>query len=359
MRVRVRYEGDLLQLADLIWDETERYVNEVSQGYKYKRSPGLALIDEAFLGQWASRLYESAVTEVVLPEVARKLAAKHGAILRGGRGVIGALASMGFTSPYTYELIFYRRMEKWGTTRVIDEDQIRQLDSFFPLLFYNYDYVKRKPLVQSRGNDPVLMGIRGLSFELLNWIPSVINLHEEIDGYLIYKTNQHSDHHLLKPSSKPYGTIMEECEVNGISSLKGGDVLLNCSGRSVVAFKETRELNRAVSELRPGDRIIIVGAVRPSSRLSKIVELERMVVVELKSELLYENPTCPLCGASTESLGSRGGYRCRKCHHRFNGVRRAIEVHRGLSLGTYQAPLYRHLTRPLFLPGLSNGNLDG
>jgi tRNA(Ile2)-agmatinylcytidine synthase len=347
VKIRVEYEGDLEDLADELWQESDLYVREVSRGYNFKRSPGLAIIRESYLGQWSTNLYENALSDVLLPDAVREIGMKHGAILRGGRGIVGALASMGFSGKGTYEVIIYRKEENWGRPRNINKKVIRDLDSFFPNIFYNYDYLKDEPLVQSRGQDPVLVGIRGTDPNLLNSLR--LDLGEEAVGSMLFKTNQHMDHHLLRPSMRPYGIMSAECIVEEIRKRRGGDVLLKCGNEIMLVFKETRELNAAAAELEPGDRIHVLGSVRPSSVWGKVVELERIELLELVRKVKTVNPTCPVCGGSGESLGRRGGFRCRRCGNKFILPKKNLELPRRLSLGVYQSPLYRHVSKPLFL----------
>ncbi|MCY0883468.1 MAG: tRNA(Ile2) 2-agmatinylcytidine synthetase TiaS, partial [Acidianus infernus] len=140
-----------------------------------------------------------------------------------------------------------------------------------------------------------------------------------------------------------------------VEIIPGGDVILrteNCL--TVFVYRETGELNSMAKSLLPGDEIIVIGAIKPSSKYGKIIDAERIEILSLSNKVEYRNPKCPICGHSSESIGKNKGYRCRKCGYKFSSEKEIIEISRDISLGTYQTRYYRHLTKPIFLEFYNN-----
>ncbi|WP_162199560.1 TiaS agmantine-binding domain-containing protein [Sulfuracidifex metallicus] len=118
-------------------------------------------------------------------------------MIGGSRGLIGSIAALGFDEDYTFELLTYRKIENWNKDRDVDNKSIMEADSiFFPRVVANYDYFKNKPLILSHGRDPVFYGLRGTDPEILIKEMNTINAKEELDFFMIFKTNQMTDSHL-------------------------------------------------------------------------------------------------------------------------------------------------------------------
>ncbi|MEM3041015.1 MAG: DUF1743 domain-containing protein, partial [Nitrososphaerota archaeon] len=85
---------------------------------------------------------------------------------KNGRGIIGALAAIGFTGEKTYELISYRNPSNYGKKRQINLESVHKMnEKMFPRVFDNIDAETGRILITPHGNDPVFCGIRGISKE--------------------------------------------------------------------------------------------------------------------------------------------------------------------------------------------------
>ncbi|TRM80887.1 tRNA(Ile2) 2-agmatinylcytidine synthetase TiaS, partial [Sulfolobus sp. D5] len=354
IRLEVEFNGNKKELLELISYYSEKYTKHISLANQYGRRPGIAIIEydnyEKHKGL-IHNFYVKAVTDVVPLEYAIIFSKKIKAEIQGNRGIIGSIASIGVYGNYTYELITYRKKDNWFTKRKIDKESIRKVDeAFFPKVFANYDYVKRKPLIISHGYDPILYGIRGIMIEPLFEATNMIGVDEDIDFMMLFKTNQGTDFHFIRTGDHYYQGVRKLIKIDNISVLEGGDVVITGSnGDVLIAFKETGELNEATKQLTKGDVIIAYGSIKPSVKFGKVIELEKIEIIQL-IDIIYENPKCPKCNHSMESLGKNKGYRCRKCKYELNDISKVIKrIDRNISLGIYQSRYYRHLTRPIFL----------
>ena len=85
-------------------------------------------------------------------------------------GLVGALAAVGeaLSSDHTFELVAYRTRENCGSPRQVDEESVKHMDeATSPGTFNNYDYQNNRMLITPHGPDPVLLGIRGESAEIV------------------------------------------------------------------------------------------------------------------------------------------------------------------------------------------------
>ncbi|NON62465.1 tRNA(Ile)(2)-agmatinylcytidine synthase [Acidianus sp. RZ1] len=350
----IEADMNLEELGQLIWDKSIEYVKNISHGFEYKRKPGVVIVKDCNALQKMDVLqnfYIKAVYDIIPIDLAIKVAKSIEAIYMGSRGIIGSLASLGFEQPYTYELLTYRKMENWKKPRgEVDLDSLIKFDEeYFPYVFGNVDYIKGKPLILSHGNDPVLYGIRGTRVNSLLEGMKKIRVNEEFYDFLIFKTNQGTDSH-AKKGNRIYQMFYDKVIVKEINIIKGGDVIINTvDNQRILVYKETGELNSAAKLLRFGDEIEVLGGIKPSAKFNKIIEAERIIVLKLSNKNIERNPRCPRCNSSSTSRGKNKGFKCKKCGFIFNEKKSIIEESRELSIGTYQARYYRHLTKPIFL----------
>ncbi len=357
--IEVNDNKDVKDLLEFTWNFSLEYVSTVSKGFQYHRKPGVVIINERQKEslRW---FYKYAMEDIIPITVLEDIIGKYEILNKGDRGRIGALAAATFDDNITFELLTYRKKENWGLTRNINLRKLQEIDEkFFPKVFANIDYIKRDPLIISHGKDPVLYGLRGIDPNVLNYI--FYNYHkeltnEEVDCYMIFKSNQATDAHITySGKGYPYQTIDKIFTVIEKEILKGGDVkIVTEDGSIIYFFKETGELNYASKLLQKGDRIRIVGTIKPSVKNTVIIEAEKMKVIELSKKVITKNPKCPKCNGSTESLGKNKGFRCKVCGYRFNASKVIEEVPRELSLGLYQSRQYRHLTKPIFITPVRN-----
>jgi tRNA(Ile2)-agmatinylcytidine synthase len=192
------------------------------------------------------------------------------------------------SSDHTYELIAYRRKEFWGTRRTIDGASVREMDEkTFPHTFNNFDYQKRKVLIAPHGPDPVFAGVRGDSPGSVIGAFRMLTYEEELQGYMVYVTNQHTDAHLQRELEwKVYSSGWLDGYVEGIEVGAGGHVYvtMEAGGERVIAaaYEPTGDLRRTAKLLSPGDRIRAFGGVRKATSLHPaVLNLEKFEVVSL------------------------------------------------------------------------------
>jgi tRNA(Ile2)-agmatinylcytidine synthase len=221
-------------------------------------------------------LYHDALSGVVSPHRVRRLLRETGTKsleLGNGMGLVGAASCIGFSDSFdhTYELIAYRMRESWGTKRLIDSASVREMDAkTFPHTFNNYDYQKRKVLIAPHGPDPVFAGLRGDSPRTVISAFRRLIYDEQLDGHMVYVSNQHTDAHLQRELQwKAYSSGWLEGEVAQVEVGAGGHVyiVMDASGRRriLAAYEPTGDLRRMAKLLRPGDEVRAYGGVRRAS----------------------------------------------------------------------------------------------
>ncbi len=316
--------------------------------------------------RWLGR---KAVQDIVPIDLVDRLISKLGDRVRverlcGRRGVIGALAGIGYTmedTDYTYELIAYRREDYWGSPRKIDPVSVREMDKMLRgETFLNYDYEIDRPLIAPHGPDPVLFGIRGESPEALVKALEIIRVEEPITRWVLYRTNQATDAHLKRINSLGEAYIYTGIIFRGRVSkpprrIRGGHVIFGITDGAqeidVAAYEPTGGFRNIVGKLWIGDLVEIYGVVRPqSSYHGPTVNLEKLRVIEVASRIVYEAPKCPRCGKRMKSMGRGKGYRCPRCGFRDPKAKKiAREIPRDLRPGFYQPPprAFKHLMKPI------------
>lgn len=237
-------------------------------------------------------LYLAALKGVVNPHAVRRMVAEAGGRtleLGNGMGLVGAASSLGFDEEmdHTFELIAYRQRDNWGTHRIIDSSSVKGVDAkLFPRLFNSYDYQKRKVLIAPHGPDPVFVGIRGDSPSTALKGFRGVKHEEQLEGHMLYLSNQHTDAHLSSPIDwKVYSSGWALGTVASVSVGEGGHVYMELDqegGRHIVAaYEPTGDLMRTVRRLHRGDRVRAFGGVRRgTSRHPKVLNLEKLEVVK-------------------------------------------------------------------------------
>lgn len=344
-------EDEIPKIKEIIENLSFKYVTEISKGFEMNRKPGYAIAKLSDLQQVmddVQRFYEMSLSDVITTDLARRFAKNRKITIGGDRGIIGSIASMGFSGDYSFELLTYRVRDNWSKERIVDKSSVIDADTkLFPNVSSNYDYFKNVPMIFSHGTDPVLYGLRGTDPYTLLEEMNLVKTNEAIDFFMLFKTNQMTDVHIKRTGNNFYQTAKVEFKVDSIKILEGGHVIINGYDFPVMVYKETRELSSMSKELLNGDIIEVIGPVKPSYNNSKIIEAERIKVVSL-NDIKEEVLVCPKCGRKMESAGRNKGYRCKRCKT-FSEGKKKVKVRRNLSLGVYQSSLYRHLTKPVFL----------
>ncbi len=329
-----------------------------------KTDPAIAFLK----GEVPEKLFlfaKKAIQNVVSIKEAEKIAELYNVevnLIKGKRGIVGALAALGETlqNDYTYELIAYRTIENRGTKRKVNEESVKKMDELTkPLTFNNYDYEKERVLITPRGKDPILFGIRGENPFILLKAFKIVEVYEEIERWVIFRTNQGTDAHLRKVNFineiSPYQPVVVVGEVaSQPKTIPGGHVIFKIKDESgeieCAAYEPTGKFRNIIRKLIPGDLIEVAGGVRaPTKKHGKTINIEKIKILKLAEEYIYLNPLCEKCGKRMKSLGKNQGFKCEKCGFKtFKKEKVKIKVERELKEGLYLPPLraQRHLTKP-------------
>ncbi len=280
-----------------------------------------------------------------------------------GRGIIGGLAAIGesLNGDHTYEIIAYRTPENRGTPRKIQSSSVTEMnEKTSPFTFNNIDPETGRILITPRGPDPILYGIRGENPEVVRLAHEMIRREEPVERWMIFRTNHGTDSHLRKVSSivkiQPYKPV----DVQGVVTkeprvIQGGHIIFSIRDETgevdCAAYEPTGTLCQISKNLTVGDLIEAFGGVRPSSsKHSKTINLEKMRILKLAPKTTILNPTCPECGRRMKSMGTRKGFRCKKCGFRSSQLEKlVVKEERKLKKGLYitSPRSQRHLTKPL------------
>ncbi len=309
------------------------------------------------------RLYVKALTDTVPLRYARDLAEDLQAqglldVVRFGRGLIGALASIGaFPLPqYTYELLLYRNPSETGP-RPSEYDEILRIDrATRPLTFANIDFERRRVLALPHGPDPVIAGIRGFDYSLLVDLSRKYTNRWRCELWAVFKTNQGIGIHLRRyielRNIRPYQSVrvMGYLDSNP-KIIRGGHVIFKLRWRdftvTCAVYKETGSLNRTARLLRKGDLIEVMGGVSPPGKRELTINVEVIRVLKVQPIVTRIYPPCPRCGKPMTSAGRNKGLKCRKCGFRCQSMTPKEQIEpRILEPGLYiQSPrAYRHLS---------------
>ncbi len=312
-----------------------------------------------------SEFSQRALRDVIKIKEADKLAREADVdtyTLGGRRGIIGALAAVGYDmeTDHTFEVIAYRTRKNCGTRRNVDLDSVRKMDSKYgDSTFNNVDPETARLLVCPHGPDPVLLGIRGDDPATLLQAFSEIVVREPVERVMLFKTNHGTDAHLTVRRDiaglRPYESAVITGRVDTHPTvLKGGHVIFSVQDESgsldCAAYQPTASLQKVARELIPGDIVRVAGGIRPGPSHQTTLNIEKLEVVNLAEANHFEKPRCPRCSHSCEAMGRNQGFRCRKCSTRVpRNSLRLVTRKRVIEPGIYAPPprSHRHLTRPL------------
>ena len=312
------------------------------------------------------RFSRKALCDILSERFAVKLVRSSGASAAAygaEMGLVGALAAVGETLPgdHTFELIAYRTKENCGSPRQVDEGSVKNMDEeTSPKTFNNYDYENNRMLITPHGPDPVLLGIRGESTEIVKEAFRSIKVLEPIERWVVFRTNHGTDAHLqVTPKNsrlRPNRPAVLRGVVSGMPKrILGGHVFFDLKATArmftCAAYEPTGKFREIVATLLPGDEVIVYGGVRESPVGGLLtINLEKILLRRLVNKLRIENATCPVCGKGLKSAGRGQGYRCEKCSLKVSNAKKQItkelrSIRTGLYVPTPKA--HRHLTKPL------------
>ena len=332
-------------------------------------NPGLVFYQKKTIPQQFKEFSKLALWQLVPRNYAMKFALSNNLeafFLGNGQGLVGAIATIGYQFPdHTLELISYRKKSQFGKDREISKQSVRLMqEKTFPQTFNNYDIRKKKILIAPHGPDPVFYGIRGEDPDSLLLASKLIETREQLDGYMIFKSNQGTSAHLKNEidvsQMKPYssgtvtGYVLKEPTIE-----RGGHVIFSIitQGKEVkcAVYKPTG-ITTSVLGLIQGDKVRIGGGVRKASRNhQRVLNLEFLQVLNLERNLKLTNPICTKCNKKMKSKGRDQSFECIKCGKKSN-KKSTKEIPRQIKKKLYlpMVSAHRHLTRPKQRIGISN-----
>lgn len=366
--LRIRIHADRI---DHVIEDTIEIVKVNSDLDNKKTDPGIVFF-------WGERIprefsYFSLKTkqDIVKKDEALKLVKKYKAkafSFKYGRGIIGALAAVGetLTADHTYELISYRIKRNRGTPRKLDDASVFRMDKEMKgLTFNNVDYEKRGILITPRGPDPIFLGIRGESADAVKRAFRLLKIQEEIERWVIFRTNQGTDAHLRTIKNINLVQSYHSVIVNGTLtrnpiSIPGRHVIFTIADENksidCAAYEPTGKFRNIIRALIIGDIVQVYGGVRPrSEKIPMTINLEKIKIIRLIPKILMRNPICKFCKKHMGSMGKEKGFRCKKCGARERKAKKIqVQIKRNISTGLYIPPprANRHLTKPFSRYGL-------
>jgi tRNA(Ile2)-agmatinylcytidine synthase len=328
-------------------------------------NPGVAFLQSEKIPEQLQKFSALAMCDVSSRQMAEKVAQSCGVQYKtfgNGQGLVGALGAMGclLEGDHTFELIAYRKQEKCGTARVVDEDRVIKFSKeTYPFTFNNYDPNHKRVLIAPHGPDPVFIGVRGENPEVVSSALSALQLEEELEGSIVFRSNQGTNMHLQTEidlrAVKAYTAGFLRCVVKTKpAAMEGGHVFFEVqqgSASMLVAVYEPTGLASIATKLEPGDTIAIgVGVRKGTTKHPKVLNIEYLSVLSLAAVYDVQNPPCKVCGKRMKSEGKNKGYQCDKCKFReAHAQKLMIEKERTLKAGLYipTPKAHRHLTKPV------------
>lgn len=333
-------------------EKADEIVRRYAELEDEKTNPGVVFVREEkvpVLREFANK----AIKDVLKIEDALEILKRHSIpylSYKNGRGLIGALASVGAClEDYVYELITYRPPERFGKRRIVEEESFYELDfRYYPTIFDTVDWCNHVVMAVPGTPCPVLFGLRGESAEVLEESLKMLRT-ERWDRKAIFITNHATDMHIIESEDvrdfRSYRIVGKV--VKKPYDITGGHVFFEIEAKNGIlkcaAFEPTKQFRNVVRALIPGDVVEVYGSVKNST-----LNLEKIRIISLAKEFVEMNPVCPICGKRMESAGRGQGFRCKKCKTRaFERIR--VEVPRRIETGFYEVPpcARRHLTKPL------------
>lgn len=343
-----------------ILETAMKYAEEYRDRDDPKNQPGIALLEAKTVPEEIKEFGNRALSEVLSIGEAKNVAdmcrVKYRTI-RGGRGIVGALAAIGNTleRDHTYELAVYRGKELWGKERQVVYDSVLKFDTMAKdRTFNNIDAKSKRLLVTPHGPDPILFGIRGEDPRTLLKALTIVK-YEGAERWVMYRSNQGTDAHLSKRAVvsdlRPYvAAVIEGILCKEPAAIKGGHVISRLSDGfgevDIAAYEPSSDFRMVLARLAIGDKIRAYGGVKPHRNDGPTFNLERLEILSL-TKIKGRNPVCPDCGKRMKSEGKGKGYQCERCGKKMKVP--TPEAIRDVCMGNYLPPpkAMRHLTKPL------------
>ncbi len=362
-----------LRIKGKNYEKIKEEVTQIMENYSEignGANPGLAFYEENIISKDLSQFSKNAMDTILSKQLAIKVAKKNNIQFRvfgKGHGIVGALSAIGciLDSDHTFETLAYRREENIGKSRKANDLKVKKLsDESYPYTYNNFDQKNSRVLIIPHGPDPVFCGIRGEDPLLTMFFLKNLCIEEELDGYMIFRSNQGTSLHLTKENygidMKPYTAGHINCEVATMPyTINGGHVIFKvkdkCNCMLPVAVYQPTGLTKIARMLTIGDKIEIGYGVHLKSNNQTTLNLEYLIVKELAREFEIKNPVCATCSKNMKSEGRNKGYQCSVCKAKIASVEKIkIEKVREIDRGLYiPDPIaHRHLTKPLSRYGM-------
>lgn len=349
------YKKSLANYNDSKVEEiVEKSVDDYARLEDENTNSGFVLLKK----QPSFKIYEKTVKKITSLKEIIKILNESNAFFKGyknKRGLIGATAAVSWVQKKdkTFELITYRKKEKWGKKRFVDDNSTKKMDKIIKTTFDNYDYENKHNRLVPNSPCPILYGIRGENYKDLIKAKSLIKS-EKVDSWLIFETNQGTDDHLQKiiiNKIQPYqSAVIKGSVCKSPFTIKGGHVFFKIKDSTGVidcaAYEPTKQFRNIIRNLVIGDVVEVYGGVREKPLTINLEKINIKKLKELTKKI--ENPVCPSCGKHMKSKGKNQSFKCIKCGTKskkplFKKLKREI------SLGFYEVPVCarRHLSKPL------------
>jgi tRNA(Ile2)-agmatinylcytidine synthase len=337
-------------------------------------NPGIAFLESDNIPAKLREFSALAICDIMSKQMSEKVAKAVGVqyfTFGNGQGLVGSLGAMGcpLNSDHTFELIAYRKQKNCGRPRVVDKQRVIKFSTdTYPNTFNNYDQNHERVLIAPHGPDPVFFGIRGESPNVVESALSVLQPEEELDGWMIFRSNQGTNMHLQNEISiakaKAYTAGRVRCKVSSKPyTMEGGHIFFTVKqdgAEMPAAVYEPTGLTNIAAKLEAGDVIEIgVGIRKGTTKHPKILNIEYLLVLKLAPIYEILNPVCKMCGKRMKSEGKNKGHQCDRCKYKEINTRKILvpqerRIGRGLYIPTPKA--HRHLTKPLQRYGIEKTN---
>ncbi|MEM1578118.1 MAG: tRNA(Ile)(2)-agmatinylcytidine synthase [Archaeoglobaceae archaeon] len=352
---KTRGNGAVSFLVDVELENAMEIAKEIVMQYAEledeNTNPGVVFVRE----EKASELEEfarKAITDVLSIEEAFEILERHRIPylkFKNGRGLIGALASVGARfEDFVYELIAYRFPERFGKPRIYEKESFYEVDfHFYPAIFDTVDWCNDVVMAVPGTPCPVLFGLRGESVKALLKATEIVKT-EPWQRSAIFVTNHATDMHITTGEIRNFRSYKIRGEVTKKPyEIVGGHVFVEIKTDSgnlkCAAFEPTKQFRNVVRSLLPGDIVEVYGSVKKDT-----LNLEKMNILKIEDQIVEFNPICQKCGKRMESAGKQQGFRCRNCKTlAYEKIK--VKMPRKIDTGFYEVPpcARRHLTKPL------------
>jgi len=350
---------------DLVIGVVEKTVEKYAMLENERTEPGAVFVnpDDNKLMETLLNFSEKATKDIVMIDEADRIISQYNIPhlkFKSGRGLIGALASVGINlNDFTIEKIAYRRPEIFGTEREYDEDSFFEADKeTYPGTWDTVDWHNKVVVCVPNSPDPVLFGIRGDSLEAIDKAFSIVKT-EPVDRMMTFITNQGTDMHLIHESEvnelKNYHSYILRGEVVKKPFIhEGGHVFFFIKTKFGVvkcaAFEPTKQFRSVIMKLVEDDYVEVYGSMKKDT-----INLEKINIIRLVELTVEENPICPSCGKRMDSAGKNQGFRCKKCKTKSN-EKIVRKLDRDVEEGFYEVPpcARRHISKPLVRMNIKN-----